>query len=105
MKGRSGERLFFIDKMRLDLFLKASRLLPRRSLAQQFCEKNLIRVNGAIAKSSKSITAGDEIEIRRKDTIVVIKVIAIPKTKQMSKESAAELYSVVSEISRSDDAI
>lgn len=86
--------------MRLDLFLKVSRLLPRRSLAQEYCDKNLIRVNGVPAKSSKAMTVGDEIEIKRKDKVTVIKIVAIPATKQMSKESAAELYSVVSEMQR-----
>lgn len=86
--------------MRLDLFLKVSRLLPRRSLAQEFCEKNLLRLNGKPAKSSKAMAVGDEIEIKRKDKIVVIKVVAIPQTKQMSKESATELYSVISETPR-----
>jgi ribosomal 50S subunit-recycling heat shock protein len=86
--------------MRLDLFLKVSRLLPRRSVAQEYCEKNLIRVNGVPAKSSKGMTVGDEIEIKRKDKIVVVKIVAIPTTKQMSKESAATLYSIVSEIPR-----
>jgi ribosomal 50S subunit-recycling heat shock protein len=90
--------------MRLDLFLKVSRLLPRRSLAQEFCEKNLIRVNGLPAKSSKAMTVGDEIEIKRKDKIVVIKIDVIPTTKQMSKESALELYSVVSERPRENQA-
>ena len=90
--------------MRLDLFLKASRLLPRRSLAQEYCEKNLIRVNGLPAKSSKGMCVGDEIEIKRKDKIVVIKILTIPATKQVSKETAAELYSVVSETSREDNA-
>lgn len=86
--------------MRLDLFLKVSRLLPRRSVAQEYCEKNLIRVNGVPAKSSKGIAAGDEIEIKRKDKVAVIKIVAIPATKQMSKESAVHLYSVVFELPR-----
>lgn len=83
--------------MRLDLFLKVSRLLPRRSLAQEYYEKNLIRVNGVPAKSSKGMTVGDEIEIRRRDKVVVVKIVTIPATKQMSKEFASGLYSVVSE--------
>lgn len=91
--------------MRLDQFLKVSRLLPRRSLAQEFCEKNLMRVNGVTAKSSKGMAVGDQIEIRRKDKVIVVKIVAIPTTKQMSKESAAKLYSAVSEAASDDDTI
>jgi ribosomal 50S subunit-recycling heat shock protein len=83
--------------MRLDLFLKASRLIPRRSLAQEYCDKNLIRVNGISAKSSKGLAVGDEIEIKRRDKRVVVRIVAIPATKQVSRDAASGLYSVVSE--------
>ncbi len=48
--------------MRLDLFLKTSRLIARRSLAQQFCDAGLIKINNLTAKSSRDVKAGDEIE-------------------------------------------
>lgn len=83
--------------MRLDLFLKVSRLLPRRSLAQEFCEKNLVKVNGSTAKSSRTVSVGDEIEIKRRDRTTVIRVLAVPSSKQVSKEAAAGLYDVSSE--------
>ena len=89
--------------MRLDQFLKASRLIPRRSLAQNYCEKNLIRVNGVLAKSSKGLNVDDEIEIRRKDKTLVIRIVAIPANKQVSKELAVKLYSVVSETPQPDE--
>ena len=49
-----------LSRMRLDLFLKVSRLVPRRSLAQEFCDAGVVSVNGASAKSSKEVKAGDE---------------------------------------------
>lgn len=88
--------------MRLDLFLKASRLIPRRSLAQDYCEKNLIRVNGVIAKSSKALSVDDEIEISRKDKTLIISVVALPANKQVSKELAVKLYWIVSETPHPD---
>lgn len=83
--------------MRLDLFLKTSRLIPRRSLAQEFCDAGLIKVHGAVAKSSKEIKAGDEIEIKRRDRLTKIKVLEIPAGKQISKQSAAGLFEILSE--------
>ncbi|HQU85158.1 MAG TPA: RNA-binding S4 domain-containing protein [Pyrinomonadaceae bacterium] len=83
--------------MRLDLFLKASRLILRRSLAQEFCDAGLIFVNGAKAKSSKEIKANDELEIKRRSRITKVKVLEIPAKKQVSKELAANLYEIISE--------
>jgi len=83
--------------MRLDLFLKTSRLIPRRSLAQELCDAGRISVNGTVAKSSKEIKAGDAIDIRRRERITKIVVNTVPASKQVSKQSAGELYSVVSD--------
>ncbi len=83
--------------MRLDLFLKTSRLITRRSLAQEYCDKGLISVNDSGAKSSKEIKVGDVIEIRRRDRIVKVLVVQIPTTKQVSKNSAGELYRLIEE--------
>ena len=89
--------------MRLDQFLKISRLVPRRSLAQEFCDAGLISVNGATAKSSKEIKEGDRIEIRRRNRITNVVVRNVPATKQVSKGSAGELYQVVEEKLLEDD--
>ena len=88
--------------MRLDLFLKTSRLIPRRSLAQELCDAGRISVNGTVAKSSKEIKAGDAIDIRRRERITKIVVNTVPASKQVSKQSAGELYSVVSDESVDD---
>ena len=89
--------------MRLDLFLKTSRLIVRRSLAQEFCDANLIKINGAIAKSSKEVKTGDEIEIKRRDRLIRLKVLEVPDKKQVSKQNAANLYEVLSEEIIEDD--
>jgi ribosomal 50S subunit-recycling heat shock protein len=83
--------------MRLDLFLKVSRLIPRRSLAQEFCDAGLIKVNGLTAKSSKEVKIGDEIEIKRRNRLTKIKVLEIPAKKQVSRQYAADIYEIISE--------
>lgn len=83
--------------MRLDLFLKSSRLVVRRSLAQEFCDAGMIKVNGAVAKSSKEIKADDEIIIARRNRITNLKVIQVPDKKQVSKNDATNLYEIISE--------
>jgi ribosomal 50S subunit-recycling heat shock protein len=89
--------------MRLDLFLKTSRLIPRRSMAQEFCDAGLIKINGAIAKSSKEVKAGDEVEIKRRNRITRLKILEIPAQKQVSKQSAADLFEMLGEEMLEDD--
>ncbi|HEX8143868.1 MAG TPA: S4 domain-containing protein [Pyrinomonadaceae bacterium] len=81
--------------MRLDLFLKASRLCPRRSLAQDLCEAGAVLVNGARAKSSRTVHVGDEISLRRRNRLLLIRVQALPLTRQTSKSEAPALYEIV----------
>ena len=83
--------------MRLDLFLKASRLILRRTLAQEFCDAGRVKVNEAKAKSSRDVKELDEIEIRRNNRILKVRVLQVPNTKQVSKQTAANLYEVLSE--------
>ena len=83
--------------MRLDLFLKASRLILRRTLAQEFCDAGRVKVNDIKAKSSREVKELDEIEIRRNNRILKVRVVQVPNTKQVSKQTAANLYEVLSE--------
>lgn len=83
--------------MRLDLFLKASRLILRRTLAQEFCDAGLVKVNDIKAKSSREIKTGDEIEIKRRNRFLKVRVLAIPKSKQVSRNDAANLYEILSD--------
>lgn len=82
--------------MRLDLFLKASRLIPRRSLAQKFCDADLVKVNDQIAKSSRSVKQDDEIEIKKHNRLIKVRVLEIPEKKQVSKQNAENLYELLS---------
>ena len=89
--------------MRLDLFLKASRLILRRSLAQQFCDADLVKINGLTAKSSREVKPNDEIEIKRHNRLTKIKVLEVPAQKQISRQSAANLYEIISEENLEDE--
>lgn len=83
------------DFMRLDVFLKASRLIPRRSLAQRFCDDGLVLVNGTVAKSSKEVKEGDHVRINRRSRVVEARIAAIPSTKQVSKSEAAGMLEMI----------
>ena len=81
--------------MRLDIFLKLSRLIHRRSVAREFCDADKVLVNGAAAKASKTVAAGDEITIIKPNVRERFLVLEIPTTKQVSKAGAAELYELI----------
>ena len=91
--------------MRLDLFLKVSRLIPRRSLAQEFCEAGLISVNGAAAKSSKEINTGDEIAINRRSRSTTVRVLIVPDKKQVAKTEAGSLVEIIADELHADDSL
>lgn len=77
--------------MRLDLFLKLSRLIVRRSLAQEVCDHGGITVNGVIAKSSRLIRPGDLIQWRQRHKVTAVRVAQIPRIRP-GKADAATLY-------------
>ena len=83
--------------MRLDLFLKASRLIVRRTLAQEFCDAGKVKINDVKAKSSREVKTGDEIEIKRHNRRLKVRVLQVPDKKQVSKQDAASLYEILSD--------
>jgi len=83
--------------MRLDLFLKASRLSPRRTIAQKLCDAGLILLNGVPAKSAHPVKSGDELKIKRRDKITTFKVLSIPDGRHTAKKDSANLYELVCE--------
>ena len=83
--------------MRLDLFLKASRLCGRRSLAQKLCDAGRVSLNGNPAKSAHAVKAGDEILIRRHNKLTTVRVLSVPAARQTSRTEASSLYEVISE--------
>ncbi len=83
--------------MRLDVFLKKSCLVTRRSVANE-----LVKVNNNVAKPAKEVKVGDEIELKRGRKLMRIRILALPE-KQVSKKQAHQLYEILSEQLISDD--
>jgi len=76
--------------MRLDKYLKVSRLIKRRTIANEACDAGRVTVNGKIAKASYDVKVGDIIEIRFGEKAVRAEVTAVMDT--VKKENAAEMY-------------
>ena len=83
--------------MRLDLFLKVSRIALRRSLAQKLCDAGSVSVNGRPAKSSHDVKVGDELSITSRTKRLTIRVTNVPESRSVSKAAAATLYEVIKE--------
>jgi len=89
--------------MRLDLFLKASRISPRRTIAQKLCDAGLVYLNGTPAKSAHVVKVGDEISIKRGDKTSKLKVLAVPSERQTSRKNSGILYEILSEEQLNND--
>ncbi|CAM3781766.1 RNA-binding S4 domain-containing protein [Cytobacillus oceanisediminis] len=81
--------------MRLDKFLKVSRLIKRRTLAKEVSDQGRISINGQQAKASSTVKVGDELQIRFGQKLVTVKVERLQETTR--KEEAAEMYSIIKE--------
>lgn len=76
--------------MRLDKFLKVSRLIKRRTVANEACDAGRVSVNGKAAKASLDVKVGDEIEIGFGTRQVKVRVLDVQET--VRKEAAKEMY-------------
>lgn len=81
--------------MRLDKFLKVSRLIKRRPLAKQVADQGRITINGHKAKASTAIEIGDQLVIQFGQKVVTLRVDEIKNTTR--KEEAAMLYTILEE--------
>ena len=81
--------------MRIDKYLKVSRLLKRRTLAQEACDGGRVKINGKSVKPSANVKENDIVEIGFNSGAVKFKVLAIKET--VRKEDAENLYQILDE--------
>ena len=79
--------------MRLDKYLKVSRLIKRRTVANEACDNGRISVNGRVVKASYEVKAGDKIEISMGTRTVAVEVLQISET--VRKDDATAMYKEV----------
>lgn len=79
--------------MRLDKFLKVSRIIKRRTVANEACDQGRVSVNGRVAKASVDVKAGDVIEIRFGEKLFKAEILNVAE--HVLKNEAAELYKVI----------
>ncbi len=79
--------------MRLDKFLKVSRLIKRRTVANEACDAGRVLIGGKPAKASANVKAGDEIEILFGQKSVKVRVLNVAET--VRKEEAKDLFEYI----------
>ena len=83
-----------MDPMRLDLFLKWSRVILRRTLAKETCDAGRVMVNGQEARAGRDVYVGDTISVRMPRRQLTFRVRSIP-SQAPSKEGAREMIELV----------
>jgi ribosomal 50S subunit-recycling heat shock protein len=81
--------------MRLDKYLKVSRLFKRRTVAKDIAGDNRVFINGRLAKPSTDIKPGDEIKIVYGTKVLLLRVALV--SEQVKKDDAEKMYEIISE--------
>lgn len=84
-----------MESMRLDKFLKVSRLIKRRTLAKEVADKGRITINGQTAKASSNVKIGDELAVHFGQKVVTVQVAGLQESTR--KDDAADMYTLVKE--------
>ena len=79
--------------MRLDKYLKVSRLVKRRTVANELCDADHVLVNGKVARASYAVKEGDIIEIHMGNRVIKAEVVSVQE--YATKETAGDMYKLV----------
>lgn len=79
--------------MRLDKYLKVSRLIKRRTVANEACDNGRISVNGRVVKASYDVKVGDRLEIALGNRILAVEVLQVAEA--VKKDDACAMYKEV----------
>ena len=85
--------LYRREDMRLDKYLKVSRLIKRRTVANEACDSERVSVNGRVVKASYDVKVGDVIEIKMGERVIRAEVIVV--TEHALKNEAPLMYKVL----------
>ena len=81
------------EKMRIDKFLKVSRIIKRRTMANQACTQGRVSINGKLAKPGTEVKVGDKIEIVFGDQVRTYEVLDI--SEHVAKKDASSMYRIL----------
>lgn len=79
--------------MRLDKFLKVSRIIKRRTVAKEACDKGIVTINGKVAKSSSEVNIGDILQIKFGEKLIKFEIKEVRE--HVLKNDAKEMYNIL----------
>lgn len=79
--------------MRLDKYLKVSRIIKRRTVANEACDAGRVLVNGKVARASYDVKVGDVLELQLGSHVIRAKVLTVAET--VKKEAASDMYQIL----------
>jgi len=82
--------------MRLDKFLKISRIIKRRTIANEACDAGKVTVNGKVAKASVNVVIGDVIEVTFGNSVQKVQVTGL--SEHVRKDEAAGMYKIIDDV-------
>ena len=77
--------------MRVDKFLKVSRIIKRRTVANEACDKGIIAINGKVVKASAQVNVGDIMEITIGEKVIKVEILKVDD-KHITKDDAPLMY-------------
>ncbi len=80
--------------MRLDKFLKVTRVIKRRTIAQEICSAGKVLVNGDVKKASYEVKKDDELEVQYFNRVIKVKILEIPK-ESLKKEDIENYIKII----------
>ena len=81
--------------MRIDKWLKVSRIMKRRTISQELAKNQRVEINGKIVKPSKEVNVGDEVSVQFGSRKITVKVLSVDEVKR--KKEASEIYEILKE--------
>ena len=79
--------------MRLDKFLKVSRVIKRRTVANEACDAGRVIINGKVAKASTAVKCGDIVEIKFGEKIIKFEITSVNEV--VKKEEASNMFKII----------
>lgn len=87
--------------MRLDKWLKLSRVIKRRTVANEVCDQGRVTINGRVAKASTEVHPGDSLEIHFGNKTLMLEIALVPE-RQVAAKDAADLYRLKGDVASID---
>lgn len=84
------------NRMRVDIFLKQTRLVKRRSLAKELCDEGAVSIHGRPVRAGKDVAAGDELALNMRHRRLVVEVLEVP-SRPPPAARASDFYRIISD--------